>query len=50
MRITSHAPIPYRREGRQFFDELAVLVEEFVRLVTLHPRFKDFQMFRIVFN
>ena len=42
--------LPTGRESRQFFKELAVLVEEFLWLVALHPGFKDLEMFGIVFD
>jgi hypothetical protein len=48
MRIAAHATIAQGRESRQFLNELAVVVEEFLWLVTAHPGFKNLEMFRIL--
>jgi hypothetical protein len=42
--------LPTWRESRQFGDELAVLVEELLWLVALHPGFKDLEMLGILFD
>ena len=44
MGISAHASIAHRGESRQFVNELAVLVEEFLWLVASHPGFKDLEM------
>ena len=50
MRIAPHAAVARRREGREFINELSVLVEEFLWLVAFHPGFKDLEMLGIVFD
>jgi hypothetical protein len=39
--------LPDGRESREFIDELAVFVEQFFGLVTLHPGLKNLEMLRI---
>ena len=50
MRIATHAPIARRRKGSQFVNKLALLVEELMRPITLHPGFKNLEMFGIFAN
>src|ERR1700691_2488747 len=48
MGIAAHASIADRRKYGEFGDELAMLVEEFFRLIALHPGFKNLQMLWIL--
>src|SRR5439155_962872 len=38
------AAFTFRREFQKFFNELALLIEQLFRAITLEPLFKDFQM------
>jgi hypothetical protein len=50
MGTAAHAPVAPRRECRQFFNELAIRVKEFLRFVASHPSFKNFEMLGILTN
>src|SRR6478735_11574178 len=47
MRISTHAAITLRRHLCQLGFQVAGLVEEVFRFVTLHPLFKDLDVFRL---
>src|SRR5438552_16639644 len=44
MRVCTDAAFTFRREFQKFFNELALLIEQLFRAITLEPLFKDFQM------
>ena len=39
--IRAHAPITFGSEFGQFWNELAILVEELLRMIAMHPLFQD---------
>src|SRR5438067_6374365 len=43
MRVCTDAAFTFRREFQKFFNELAVLIEQLFRAITLEPLFKNFQ-------
>ena len=45
--IAAHPAIAGRRKVRQFINESAILVEEFLGLVASHPGFEDLEMFGV---
>src|SRR5438094_6643170 len=44
MRVCTDAAFTFRREFQKFFNELALLIKQLFRAITLEPLFKDFQM------
>src|SRR5205823_12052001 len=44
MRVCADAAFTFRREFQEFFNELALLIEQLFRAITLEPLFKDFQV------
>src|SRR5213593_1860187 len=46
MWIRPHAPCTFRRQFRDFGNELPIPVKQLFRLVTLHPLFEDGHVFR----
>src|ERR1700691_4229275 len=48
MGTATHTPIADGRKCGEFGYELAMFIEEFIRLIALHPGFKNLQMFWIL--
>src|SRR5207249_11269615 len=44
MRVCTDAAFTFRREFQKFFNELALLIEQLFRAITLEPLFKNFQV------